>query len=229
MGSCRKPPPGTSFSAPRDSSPPIRTQKSHHVTQQTKSHVTQSNLGKGGRSDALARSLNKKKGINHGYSAINDRVLDGEFFNADNWTDDMYLSRDLEYSSEMKSSNLLNSYQRENNYLQHSSAERNIADVNEKGEELQEEREDKHGVKEKDKNGVKEKEKNEIKEEDKNDKKEVDSGGDSSSWMTQYIAHNAPLGNEKKGEPSCFRKLLLCHVKLNLTSSETEKTFESFI
>jgi hypothetical protein len=29
---------------------------------------------------------------------------------------------------------------------------------------------------------------------------EEDSGGDASSWMTQYIAHNATLGNEKKGE-----------------------------
>ena len=39
-----------------------------------------------------------------------------------------------------------------------------------------------------------------ILEEEEEGLEEDDSGGDSSSWMTQYIAHNAPLGNEKKGE-----------------------------
>ena len=150
MGSCRKPPPGSSFPTPRDSGRPIRAQQSNHVTKQAQ-HVTQSS--KGGRDEAPARSHNKKKGSpeppyrsfrdDQDHSALIDGMLAEEFFDADSGSD-LRSPRD---------------------------------------EEVQE----------------KEKEKGEVK-----GGVDEDSGGDSSSWMTQYIAHNATLGNEKKGEPSCF-------------------------
>ena len=143
MGSCRKPPPGSSFSAPRDSGRPIRAQQSHHVTQSSK----------GGRNEAPARSHDRKKGNpeppyqshrdDQDQSALIDGMLAEEFFDADS-------------GSDLRSP---------------------------RNEEVQEKEEEKREVK----GGVDE-----------------DSGGDSSSWMTQYIAHNATLGNEKKGEPSCF-------------------------
>ena len=217
MGSCRNPPPG--LNASRDSNLPTRTQNSHHVPQTDQSPRSAS-LTPSSSPRASARSHAKKKrnsapsswkpkedrlviGGGREHILLTDSDIPDDMMDIGTWSDAMdkptnqsklFSSSDTNKPIRKWGSSLEVPDQQDSRYPRLS---RRIADIPE--------------LEEDDRGSTQPIKTQNLHHETRTNRSERnkvdDSGGDSSSWMTRYIAHNAPLGNEKKGESSLHLSL----------------------